>query len=137
MAACRHSRKHETMWPRCGARLRSPARRRRRPRPLPNQRSPPSPRPSSRPTSRRSSAPMASSATSLDELMKLIAALTVPVSLLLAQNPTPAPLSVVAVRHFILHDATRVAIEVSGPFEFRTELPPSVHMDILYDRSDT
>jgi N-acetylmuramoyl-L-alanine amidase len=66
--------------------------------------------------------------------MKLIAALTVPVSLLLAQNPTPAPLSVVAVRHFILHDATRVAIEVSGPFEFRTDRlhnPERVYYDIL------
>src|ERR1039457_4795928 len=128
MAACRHSRKHETIWSRCGARSSSPARRRRRPRPLPNPRRPPSPRPSSRPTSRRSSAP------SLDELMKLIAALTVPVSLLLAQNPTPAPLSVVAVRHFILHDATRVAIEVSGPFEFRTDRlhnPERVYYDIL------
>jgi N-acetylmuramoyl-L-alanine amidase len=66
--------------------------------------------------------------------MKLIAALTVPVSLLLAQNPTPAPLSVAAVRHFILHDATRVAIEVSGPFEFRTDRlhnPERVYYDIL------
>src|ERR1039457_2647946 len=134
MAACRHSRKHETMWPRCGARLRSPARRRRRARPLPNHRSPTSPRQTSRATSRRSSAPTASSDTSLDELMKLIAALTVPVSLLLAQNPTPAPLSVVAVRHFILHDATRVAIEVSGPFEFRSDRlhnPERIYYDIL------
>src|ERR1022692_685450 len=134
MAACRHSRKHETMWSRCGARSSSPARRRRPPRPPPTPPRPPSPRPSSRPTSRRSSAPTASSATSLDELMKLIAALTVPVSLLLAQNPTPAPLSVVAVRHFILHDATRVAIEVSGPFEFRTDRlhnPERVYYDIL------
>ena len=66
--------------------------------------------------------------------MKLIAALTVPVSLLLAQNPTPAPLSVAAVRHFILHDATRVAIEVSGPFEFRADRlhnPERVYYDIL------
>jgi len=66
--------------------------------------------------------------------MKLIAALTVPVSLLLAQNPTPAPLSVVAVRHFILHDATRVAIEVSGSFQFRTDRlhnPERVYYDIL------
>jgi len=66
--------------------------------------------------------------------MKLIAALAVPVSLLLAQDPTPAPLSVVAVRHFILHDATRVAIEVSGPFQFRTDRlhnPERVYYDIL------
>jgi N-acetylmuramoyl-L-alanine amidase len=66
--------------------------------------------------------------------MKLIAALTVPVSLLFAQNPTPAPLSVVAVRHFVLHDATRVAIEVSGPFEFRSDRlhnPERVYYDIL------
>jgi N-acetylmuramoyl-L-alanine amidase len=66
--------------------------------------------------------------------MKLIAALTVPVSLLLAQNPTPAPLSVVAVRHFILPDATRVAIEVTGAFEFRTDRlhnPERVYYDIL------
>jgi N-acetylmuramoyl-L-alanine amidase len=66
--------------------------------------------------------------------MKLIAALTVPVSLLLAQNPKPAPLSVVAVRHFILHEATRVAIEVSGPFEFHTDRlhnPERVYYDIL------
>src|ERR1017187_9795716 len=134
MAACRHSRKHETMWTRCGARSRSPARRGRRPRPLPSPRCPPGPRPSSRPTYRKSSAPTALSATSLDELMKLIAALTVPVSLLLAQNPAPAPLSVIAVRHFILHDATRVAIAVSGPFEFRTDRlhnPERVYYDIL------
>jgi N-acetylmuramoyl-L-alanine amidase len=66
--------------------------------------------------------------------MKLTAVLTVPVSLLLAQNPKPAPLSVVAVRHFILHDATRVAIEVSGPFEFHTNRlhkPERVYYDIL------
>ena len=66
--------------------------------------------------------------------MKLIAALTVPVSLLFAQNPTPAPLAVVAVRHFILQDATRVAIEVSGEFEFRTDRlhnPERVYYDIL------
>jgi N-acetylmuramoyl-L-alanine amidase len=66
--------------------------------------------------------------------MKLIAALTVPVSLLLAQNPSPAPLSVIAVRHFILNDATRVAIEVSGNFEFRSDRlhnPERVYYDIL------
>ncbi len=66
--------------------------------------------------------------------MKLIAALTVPVSLLLAQNPAPAPLSVVAVRHFILHDATRVAIEVSGSFASRSDRlhnPERVYYDIL------
>src|ERR1035438_4091107 len=134
MAACRLSLKHEIMWSRCGARSSSPARRAKRLRPLPNPRRPPSPRPTRRATSRRSSAPTASSATSLDELMKLIAALTVPVSLLLAQNPTPAPLSVVAVRHFILHDATRVAIEVSGSFQFRTDRlhnPERVYYDIL------
>jgi N-acetylmuramoyl-L-alanine amidase len=70
--------------------------------------------------------------------MKLIAVLTVPVSLLFAQNPTPAPLSVVAVRHFILHDATRVAIEVSGAFEFRSDRlhnPERVYYDILNSRS--
>ena len=66
--------------------------------------------------------------------MRLIAALTIPVSLLLAQNPSPAPLGVVAVRHFILHDATRVAIEVTGKFEFRTDRlhnPERVYYDIL------
>jgi N-acetylmuramoyl-L-alanine amidase len=66
--------------------------------------------------------------------MKKLAALTLPVTLLLAQNSTTTPLSVTAVRHFVLQGATRVAIEVSGPFEFRSDRlhnPERVYYDIL------
>jgi N-acetylmuramoyl-L-alanine amidase len=74
--------------------------------------------------------------------MKLIAALAVSVTLLMGQNNPPAPRSVTAVRHWSLKDVTRVAVEVSGPFEFRTERlhnPERVYFDILktHERIDS
>jgi N-acetylmuramoyl-L-alanine amidase len=69
--------------------------------------------------------------------MKLIAALTVSVSLLMAQSDVPGSHSVVAVRHWSLTDVTRVAVEVTGPFEFRTDRlhnPERVYFDILKAR---
>ena len=69
--------------------------------------------------------------------MKLIAALAVSVSLLIAQAERAAPHLVTAVRHWSLSGVTRVAIEVSGDFQFRTERlhnPERVYFDILEAR---
>jgi N-acetylmuramoyl-L-alanine amidase len=69
--------------------------------------------------------------------MKLIAALAVSVSLLIAQAERPASHLVTAVRHWSLSGVTRVAIEVSGDFQFRTERlhnPERVYFDILEAR---
>ena len=66
--------------------------------------------------------------------MKLIAALAVLVPLLVAQTDRPALHSVTAVRHWSLSGITRVAIEVSGDFQFRTDRlhnPERVYFDIL------
>jgi N-acetylmuramoyl-L-alanine amidase len=66
--------------------------------------------------------------------MKLIAALAVSVPLLVAQTDRPALHSVTAVRHWSLSGVTRVAIEVSGDFQFRTDRlhnPERVYFDIL------
>jgi len=65
--------------------------------------------------------------------MKLIAALSVSAILLLGQSGDPASRTVVAVRHWSLSDVTRVAVEVTGPFEFRTDRlhnPERVYFDI-------
>jgi N-acetylmuramoyl-L-alanine amidase len=66
--------------------------------------------------------------------MKLIAALAVSVPLLFAQTDRSALHSVTAVRHWSLNGVTRVAIEVSGDFQFRTDRlhnPERVYFDIL------
>jgi N-acetylmuramoyl-L-alanine amidase len=67
--------------------------------------------------------------------MKLIAALAVSVPMLVAQSDRPAALhSVTAVRHWSLSGITRVAIEVSGDFRFRTDRlhdPERIYFDIL------
>ena len=66
--------------------------------------------------------------------MKLIAALAVSVPLLFAQTGRSALHSVTAVRHWSLGGVTRVAIEVSGDFRFRTDRlhnPERVYLDIL------
>jgi len=58
----------------------------------------------------------------------------VPVVLLMGQSDQPALRSVTAVRHWSLKNVTRVAIEVSGTFEFRTDRlhnPDRVYFDIL------
>ena len=66
--------------------------------------------------------------------MKLIAALAVSVSLLVAQTERSALHSVTAVRHWSLSSVTRVAIEVSGDFRFRSDRlhnPERIYFDIL------
>ncbi len=66
--------------------------------------------------------------------MKLIAALAVSVPLLVAQAESPALHSVTAVRHWSLSGVTRVAIEVSGDFRFRSDRlhnPERIYFDIL------
>jgi N-acetylmuramoyl-L-alanine amidase len=68
--------------------------------------------------------------------MKYIAALVISVPMLLAQNERAAN-SVTAVRSWSLGDVTRIAIEVSGDFEFRTDRlhnPERVYFDILNAR---
>ncbi len=68
--------------------------------------------------------------------MKRIAAFAVTASMLVAQGGR-AELSVTAVRHWSLADVTRVAIEVSGEFQFRTDRlhnPERVYFDILEAR---
>jgi len=66
--------------------------------------------------------------------MKLIAALAVSVPLLVAQAGRSALHSVTAVRHWSLSGVTRVAIEVSGDFRFRSDRlhnPERIYFDIL------
>jgi len=68
--------------------------------------------------------------------MKRLAALTVFVCLAAAET-THAPLRVAAVRHWKSGDVTRVAIEVSGTFKFRSDRlqnPDRVYYDILNSR---
>src|SRR2546429_473447 len=65
--------------------------------------------------------------------MNKIAALAISVSILLGQSER-ATNSVTAVRNWSLGEVTRVAIEVSGEFEFRTDRlhnPERVYFDIL------
>jgi N-acetylmuramoyl-L-alanine amidase len=69
--------------------------------------------------------------------MKLIAALAVSVPMLVAQTERPALHSVTAVRHWSLTGVTRVAIEVSGDFQFRSDRlhnPERIYFDILNAR---
>ena len=66
--------------------------------------------------------------------MKRIAALALSIASLLAQSEKSAPHSVTAVRNWSLADSTRVAIEVSGDFQFRSDRlnnPDRVYYDIL------
>jgi N-acetylmuramoyl-L-alanine amidase len=66
--------------------------------------------------------------------MKLIAALAIPVTLLMAQTERTALHSVIAVRHWSVNDATRVAIEVTGDFKIRSDRlhnPERIYFDIL------
>jgi len=63
--------------------------------------------------------------------MRLIAVITVSMTVLAAQ--TSSTNTVTAVRHWSLSDVTRVAVEVSGEFEFNTERlhnPERVYFDI-------
>jgi N-acetylmuramoyl-L-alanine amidase len=65
--------------------------------------------------------------------MKLLVAVAISASILGGQPRTQLH-SVTAVRHYALADATRIAIEVSGEFQFRTDRlhnPERVYFDIL------
>jgi N-acetylmuramoyl-L-alanine amidase len=66
--------------------------------------------------------------------MKIIAAVAVAIPLLAADAPMR---SVTAVRHWSIADATRVAVEISSDFQFRTDRlhnPERVYFDILDSR---
>jgi N-acetylmuramoyl-L-alanine amidase len=66
--------------------------------------------------------------------MKLIAAVAVSVTLLMGQSDPSAARSVTAVRYWSLKDVTRVAVGVSGPFQYHTDRlhnPDRVYFDIL------
>lgn len=65
--------------------------------------------------------------------MKLIATLAISATVLAAQSARPAN-AVTAVRHSSFADVTRIAVEVSGDFEFRTDRlhnPERIYFDIL------
>lgn len=65
--------------------------------------------------------------------MKL-AALAIASGILWAQSDRPAQQSVTAVRHWSMQDVTRVAVEVTGEFRYRTDRlhdPERVYYDIL------
>lgn len=69
--------------------------------------------------------------------MKLIATLAMSATVLAAQSARPAVNSVTALRHWLLTDVTRIAIEVSGEFEFQTDRlhnPERIYFDILNAR---
>jgi N-acetylmuramoyl-L-alanine amidase len=68
--------------------------------------------------------------------MKLLAALTLTLSLLMAQTDR-AQRTVTAVRHWTLPDVTRVAVEVSGDFQYHTDRlhnPERIYYDITNSR---
>jgi N-acetylmuramoyl-L-alanine amidase len=69
--------------------------------------------------------------------MRLLAALTVSVAILAAQSERAPQHSVTAIRHWSLGDTTRIAVEVSGEFQFRSDRlhnPERVYFDILNAR---
>ena len=53
--------------------------------------------------------------------MKTFAALAISVTVLFAQKDRSSLQSVTAIRNWSLADVTRIAIEVSGDFTFRTD----------------
>ncbi len=69
--------------------------------------------------------------------MKPLAVLAVAITALWAQTGKPSPHTVTAVRHWNLGNVTRVAIEVSGEFQYRSDRlrnPDRVYYDILNSR---
>jgi N-acetylmuramoyl-L-alanine amidase len=69
--------------------------------------------------------------------MKRIAALAFSVTVVFAQNQRPVPYSVTAIRNWSLAGVTRVAIEVSGDFQYlsdRLHNPERIYFDILNAR---
>ena len=66
--------------------------------------------------------------------MKLIAALAISITTLYAQNDRASLLSVTAIRSWSLAEVSRIAVEISGDFRFRTDRlhnPERVYFDIL------
>jgi N-acetylmuramoyl-L-alanine amidase len=71
--------------------------------------------------------------------MKLVAAVAIPVLTLLAQQADRPVRTISAIRHWISGDTLRVAIEVSGDFEFRGDRlhnPERAYYDIFNSRPD-
>jgi N-acetylmuramoyl-L-alanine amidase len=69
--------------------------------------------------------------------MKPVVALAIGVTVLAAQTGKPVPHSVTAVRHWSLGGVTRIAVEVSGAFEYRSDRlqsPDRIYYDILNAR---
>ncbi|HUI76842.1 MAG TPA: N-acetylmuramoyl-L-alanine amidase [Bryobacteraceae bacterium] len=69
--------------------------------------------------------------------MKLVAAIAVAVPLLLAEPAHPPMHSVTAVRHWSVGEVTRVAIEVSGEFQYHSDRlhnPERIYFDIVNAR---
>jgi len=69
--------------------------------------------------------------------MKPLAALAISATMLFAQNDRAPVHSVTAIRHWSLTEITRIAVEVSGDFHFRTDRlhnPERVYFDILNAR---
>jgi N-acetylmuramoyl-L-alanine amidase len=69
--------------------------------------------------------------------MKPFAALAISATMLFAQSDRASLHSVTAIRHWSLDDVTRIAIEVTGDFNFRTDRlhnPERVYFDILNAR---
>ncbi len=76
-------------------------------------------------------------ATCRDDYMKLLAALMVTVPLLVGQSDHAQPRNVSAVRHWNLSGVTRVAVEVSGDFQYHSDRlhdPERIYFDILNSR---
>jgi N-acetylmuramoyl-L-alanine amidase len=66
--------------------------------------------------------------------MRVVSTLAISALVLSGQSPRPPLNSVTAIRHWSLPDVTRIAIEVSGDFQFRTDRlhnPERVYYDIL------
>ncbi len=69
--------------------------------------------------------------------MKRFAAMLFFAPLLLAQTDTPRQLTVTAVRQWALPEATRIAVQVSGDFQYRSDRahnPERVYFDVLNAR---
>src|SRR5439155_26262659 len=67
----------------------------------------------------------------------MVLAQSVSAQTVFAQNQRPAPHSVTAIRSWSLAEVTRVAIEVSGDFQYRTDRshnPERIYFDILNAR---
>ena len=65
--------------------------------------------------------------------MKLVAGVAISVLALMAQPPAPTTRSVIAVRHWVSGNSLRVAIEVTGEFDFRGDFlhnPERAYYDI-------